>query len=168
MPAWSRLTACLQSEPDQAWLHELRGFASYQIAGLARQAAENLHARGGTLLAEIEHQLQSAEADYQRALDLLEKAPSPTLRYAVLLNRGLLWIERREWDKAETDLRAAMRLDDRQWQPSSSWPGSTSGGISPIRPSPSSPGPSRWHSSRRPWNKDLRRRASLKPVYACS
>ena len=117
MPARSELTACLQAEPDLAWLHELRGFASYQIAGLARKAAENLHARGDTLRAEIEHQLQSAEADYQRALELLDAAPSPTLRYAVLLNRGLLWIERREWDRAEADLRAAMRLDDRQWQP---------------------------------------------------
>src|SRR4029077_13527601 len=64
MPAWPRLTACLQAEPDQAWLHDLRGFASYQIAGLARQAAENLHARGGTLLAGIEHHLQSADDDY--------------------------------------------------------------------------------------------------------
>ncbi len=115
-PAWSRLTACLQAEPDLAWLHQLRGFASYKIAGAARMAAETLHARGGTLSAEIEHQLQSAEADYQRALELLDAAPSPTLRYAVLLNRGLLWLMRRQWDKAEADLQAAMRLDDKQWQ----------------------------------------------------
>ena len=117
VPAWSKLTACLQTEPDLAWLHELRGFASYQIAGLARSAAETMQARGGTLRSEIEHQLQSAEADYQRALELLDAAPSPTLRYAVLLNRGLLWLERREWDRAEADLQAAMRLDDKQWQP---------------------------------------------------
>ena len=76
-----------------------------------------MQARGDTLRSEIEHQLQSAEADYQRALELLDAAPSPTLRYAVLLNRGLLWLERREWDRAEADLQAAMRLDDRQWQP---------------------------------------------------
>ena len=94
----------------------MRGFASYQIAGLARSAAETMQVRGGTLRAEIEHQLQSAEADYQRALELLDAAPSPTLRYAVLLNRGLLWLERREWDRAEADLQAAMRLDDKQWQ----------------------------------------------------
>ena len=116
VPAWSRLTACLQTEPDLAWLHQLRGFASYQIAGLARSAAENMQVRGGTLQSEIEHQLQSAEADYQRALELLDAAPSPTLRYAVLLNRGLLWLERRAWDRAEADLQAAMRLDEKQWQ----------------------------------------------------
>ena len=117
VPAWSKLTACLQTEPDLAWLLELRGFASYRIAGLARLAAETMQDRGGTLRSEIEHQLQSAEADYQRAFELLDAAPSPTLRYAVLCNRGLLWLERREWDRAEADLQAAMRLDDKQWQP---------------------------------------------------
>ncbi len=117
MPAWSRLTACLQTEPDLAWLNVLRGFASYQIAALARSAVETLNARGDTLRAEIENQLQSAEADYQRALDLLDAAPSPSVRFVVLLNRGSLWLERRAWGKAEADLRAAMRLDDKQWQP---------------------------------------------------
>jgi serine/threonine protein kinase/Tfp pilus assembly protein PilF len=116
MPAWSRLTACLQAEPDLAWLHQLRGFASYQIAGLARKAAETLNATGGTLRAEIENQFQSAEADYQRALGLLDAAPSPSIRFVVLLNRASLWLERRAWDKAEADLREAMRLDDKQWQ----------------------------------------------------
>ncbi len=77
VPAWSKLTACLQTEPDLAWLFELRGFASYQIAGLARLAAETMQARGGTLRSEIEHQLQSAEADYQRALELLDAASQP-------------------------------------------------------------------------------------------
>jgi len=115
-PAKAELTACLQAEPNFAWLYELRGFASYQIATLARTAVESLQARGGTLLTEAQLQLQAAEADYAQALELLGAAPNHDLRYPLLVNRGLLWLERREWDKAERDLQAAIRLDDHLWQ----------------------------------------------------
>ena len=43
------LTACLQIEEGLPWLYELRGFASFQIAILARAAAESMRARGNTL-----------------------------------------------------------------------------------------------------------------------
>jgi tetratricopeptide (TPR) repeat protein len=113
--AKAELTACLQAESGLAWLYNLRGFASYKIARLARMAAESLPVRGRTLRTEVQRQLQDAEADYDRALVLLGAAPDKDLRYPVLVNRGLLWLERRQWDKAEADLRAAIRLDDRQW-----------------------------------------------------
>jgi serine/threonine protein kinase/lipoprotein NlpI len=116
VPARSELTACLQAEPDLPWLHILRGLASYQIAILARSAADNLQTRGATLRTEIELQLQAAEKDYKRALDLLEMTPNKDLRYAVLVNRGWLWHERRAWNKAAADLQAAIQLDDRRWQ----------------------------------------------------
>jgi serine/threonine protein kinase/tetratricopeptide (TPR) repeat protein len=114
--AKAELNACLQAEPGFAWLYELRAFASYQIAGLARNAVEGLQARGSTLRNEIQLQLQAAEKDYARALELLDDAPNKTVRYALLVNRSLLWTERREWHKAAVDLHEAIRLDDQRWQ----------------------------------------------------
>jgi tetratricopeptide (TPR) repeat protein len=113
--ARSELTACLQAEPGLAWLHELRGFASYKIAFLARTAAESLQTQGRTLRTEIKLQLDAAEADYATAIELLDAAPNKDLRYPLLVNRGLLWLERREWDKAVADFQAAIQLDDRRW-----------------------------------------------------
>jgi tetratricopeptide (TPR) repeat protein len=113
--ARSELTACLQAEPGLAWLYELRGFASCKIAALARAAAENLQARGRTLRAEIHLQLDAAAADYATALELLDAAPNKDLRYPLLVNRGLLWLERSEWDNAVADFQAAIELDDRRW-----------------------------------------------------
>jgi tetratricopeptide (TPR) repeat protein len=113
--ARSELTACLQAEPGLAWLYELRGFASWKIAVLARKAAESLQARGRTLRTEIQLQLDAAEADYATAIELLDAAPNKDLRYPLLVNRGLLWLERREWDKAVADFQAAIELDDRRW-----------------------------------------------------
>jgi serine/threonine protein kinase/Tfp pilus assembly protein PilF len=113
--ARAELNACLQAEPDLPWLYELRGFASYKIAALARTAAESLPVRGSTLRAEMQVQLQAAEADYDKALELLDGAPNKDLHYPLLVNRGLLWLERRQWDKAEADLRSAIQLDDRRW-----------------------------------------------------
>ncbi len=114
--AKTELTACLQIEPGLPWLYELRGFASYQIAILARAAALSLQAKGRTLRSEYQLQLQTAESDYASAFDLLETAPSKDLRYGLLINRGLLWLERREWDKAVADLQQAIELDNRRWQ----------------------------------------------------
>jgi serine/threonine protein kinase/Tfp pilus assembly protein PilF len=113
--AKSELNACLQTKADLSWLYVLRGFASYKIAALARTALESLQARGRTLRTEVQLQLQAAEADYARALELLDAAPSKDIRYPLLVNRGLLWFERREWDKAAADLQGAIQLDDRRW-----------------------------------------------------
>ena len=114
--AKAELNACLQTEPGFAWLYELRGFASYQVAALARLAAENLQTKGGTLRDEVELQLKAAERDFTKALELLKQRPNDELQYALLVNRGLLWIERREWNKAVADLEAAIRLNGAGWQ----------------------------------------------------
>jgi eukaryotic-like serine/threonine-protein kinase len=114
--AKAELNACLQSEPRFAWLYELRGFASYQVAALARLAAEGLQAKGATLRAEAQAQLKAAEADFNKALELLSERPNHELQYALLVNRGLLWLERREWSKAIADLESAIRLNPAQWQ----------------------------------------------------
>jgi serine/threonine protein kinase/tetratricopeptide (TPR) repeat protein len=114
-PAWSELGACLQAEPGLPWLYILRGYTSYEIAIRARKAAETLHARGETLRSEIQRQLHAAETDFNNALKLLDASPNNDLRYAVLVDRGLLWFERADWSKAASDLQAAIRLDNRRW-----------------------------------------------------
>jgi serine/threonine protein kinase/Tfp pilus assembly protein PilF len=110
------LDVCLETEPDLAWLYELRGFAKYRMAELAQFATENLQVTGAMLRAEIELQYSAAASDYARALALLDKRPNDELRYALLVNRGSLWLRRGEWDKAVADLEAAIALDARQWQ----------------------------------------------------
>ncbi len=114
--AKAELNACLQTEPSFAWLYELRGFASYQVATLARLAADSLHTKGGTLRAEAQLQLKAALADFTTALELLKQKPNDELQYVLLVNRGLLWLESRESDKAIGDLEAAIRLNEAGWQ----------------------------------------------------
>ncbi|MFI5460855.1 MAG: protein kinase [Isosphaerales bacterium] len=113
--AKAELNACLQTEPGFAWLYELRGFASYRVAALARVAAENLQTNGGPLRDAVELQQKAAERDFARALELLKQRPNDEVQYALLVNRGLLWIERREWNKAVADLEAAIRLNGAGW-----------------------------------------------------
>ena len=114
--AQAGLSVCLQTEPGFAWLYELRGFASYKVAALARLAAENLQTTGSALRTEAQSQLKAAEADYSSALVLLNESPNAELRYALLVNRGLLWFERREWNKAVADLESAIQLNGQGWQ----------------------------------------------------
>jgi tetratricopeptide (TPR) repeat protein len=115
LTAKADLNACLQSRPGLPWLYLLRGFASQQIAVLARLAAENSPTGGDTLRTEAQLQLAATEADYSKALELLQQKPNDQLRYAVLVNRGLLWLERRAWDRAVADLQAAIGLDGHQY-----------------------------------------------------
>ena len=112
--AKTELTACLQLEEGLPWLYELRGFASYQMAILVRTAAESMQAKGNTLRTQVALQLQAAEDDYASAFKHLASTPSKDLRYTLLVNRGLLWLERREWDKALADLHEAVKLDGRR------------------------------------------------------
>jgi tetratricopeptide (TPR) repeat protein len=99
------LTACLQREPRLAWLYVLRGFASYQAAALAHDTSSG----------EAGLRFQPAEADYHTAEGLLAEAPNPELGYVILVNRGLLRLERRDWDAAVADFEAAIRLDGRHY-----------------------------------------------------
>ncbi len=111
LPAKADLNACLQSQREFAWLYVLRGFASYQVGVLSRSAAASLPTKGEMLRREAQAQLKACETDYAKALDLLARNPNDHLRYALLVNRGLLWLERRESDRAVADLQAAIRLD---------------------------------------------------------
>ena len=114
--ARAELNACLQSEPGFAWLYELRGFASYQVAAVDRLAADGLQSKGASLHSRAQLQLNAAEADFNKALELLSERPNSELQYALLVNRGLLWLERREWNTAIADLDRAILLKPAQWQ----------------------------------------------------
>jgi tRNA A-37 threonylcarbamoyl transferase component Bud32/tetratricopeptide (TPR) repeat protein len=94
------LNVCLQREPQFVWLYLLRGFAAGQSAVQAREAG-------------AEHQFEAAEADYQKALALLEEKPNDELRYVLFVNRGLMRSQRGRLDEAVADFAQAIRINDR-------------------------------------------------------
>src|SRR5262249_6373795 len=105
------LNACLRQDNENAWLYLLRGFASYQIAMRARDLLEKFPLQENLLRPEAELQFQAAEADYRRALNLLEWKPNDELRYALLVNRGVLRLGRRAFEQSASDLQAAIKLN---------------------------------------------------------
>jgi tetratricopeptide (TPR) repeat protein len=113
--AKTRLTACLQRERGSAWLYLLRGFASNQVAVVLLSLAERLPSRGDRFRDQADLQFKAAEADYSQALELLEQKPHDELRYILLTNRGVLWLQRRDLDKAAGQLQEAIRLNGSQF-----------------------------------------------------
>ncbi len=105
------LTGCLQRDDRQPWLFLLRGFCSYQLAFRARALIEKLPLEARALRAEAQLQLDAAAADYRRAFALLDPRAGADLRYPLLVNQGLLRLERGELGPAEADLVAAIGLD---------------------------------------------------------
>ncbi len=91
--------ACLIREREFAWLYILRGLAS----GLTSPRASPEDAR---------IRIQAAEADYHRALALLERNQNKGLHYVALVNRGLLRAQAGDRRAAEADLRQAIELGD--------------------------------------------------------
>jgi eukaryotic-like serine/threonine-protein kinase len=101
------LIICLQQKRDYVWIYLVRGIVSTAAAGKTRQPG-------------LEHDadalLQSAVSDYRIALGLVDDGPEAgDLRYALLVNRGLIHLERNELSAAEADLRAATALNDRRF-----------------------------------------------------
>ena len=115
LEAKAGLNACLNQDPDFAWLYLLRGFASGQVGAIFAQAG-GVAAQASNLPGKAEDHFAAAEEDYARALELLERKPVAELRYVLLVNRGLLRWQRRDLDRAVTDLREAIRLDARLYQ----------------------------------------------------
>ena len=112
LEAKAGLNACLNQDPDFAWLYLLRGFASGQVGAIFAQSG-GVTAQASNLLGKAEDHFAAAEEDYARALELLERKPVAELRYVLLVNRGLLRWQRRDLDRAVTDLQEAIRFDPR-------------------------------------------------------
>jgi serine/threonine protein kinase/lipoprotein NlpI len=115
LEAKASLNACLNQERGFAWLYLLRGFAAGQLGAIFNRAS-GVAALPGRLLGKAEDHFAAAEADYARALELLERKPVAELRYVLLVNRGLLRSQRRDLDRAVADLREAIRLDPQLYQ----------------------------------------------------
>ncbi len=96
--ARATLNACLKVQPEFAWLPILRGYASTLLASSAHGPEALLY-------------LDAAASDYRRAMELLDQKPNGELRYALLVNRGLLGLQRRDFDQAVADLQAATQLN---------------------------------------------------------
>ena len=101
--ARATLNSCIKVEPEFAWLFILRGYASSLLASSATGPA-------------VELELDNADRDFQKAGELLERRPNDDLRYALLVNRGLLWRKWRDWDRAVADLRAAIQLRENHYE----------------------------------------------------
>jgi tetratricopeptide (TPR) repeat protein len=83
--AREHLTRCVQEHGDRAWPYLQRAMAADELGDAA-----------------------AAEADYNTAERLLEKAPDPTTLYALYVNRGVGRIKRRDPAGAIPDLKQAV------------------------------------------------------------
>ena len=111
--AKASLNACLQREKGFAWLYILRGFASGQVAGIARELLEK---RAGPV-ERVDQLYEAADSDYRTAMEILDRNPNDDLRYSVLVNRGVLrLLLRRDLDEAVGHLQAAIRLRPREFE----------------------------------------------------
>jgi serine/threonine protein kinase/Tfp pilus assembly protein PilF len=108
--AKSCLNACLQTDPDFAWLYLLRGFASGQLGARQLSLVKGSPEREGALKASAEFEFDEAEADFQSALERLHRSPDDELHYALLVNRGLIRFQRGQIDQAAADYQQAIRL----------------------------------------------------------
>jgi len=109
------LTFCIEREPEYAWLYVWRGFASYQLAAVAGEPLKNRPLAGEkTFLDDAQYNFEASLADYEHAMTLLEQKPDNELRWVLLVNRGALFVQHEDWDKAAADFEAATRVDDRR------------------------------------------------------
>ena len=105
--ALAGLNACLQRERDLAWLHLLRGLANLELAEVFSGRAQFRQ------LADFQY--DAAENDYRRAGELLEKDAVAGLQYSLLVNRGVLWLRRRDLARAAAFFHQAIALDGSQY-----------------------------------------------------
>jgi tetratricopeptide (TPR) repeat protein len=111
-PAEARviLSACLRRRPNSAWLFLLRGFANSQVGALElRRAGRLADVEAAPLRETAAARFEAAEGDYRKAMQLFRPGDE-VLRYALLVNRGSMRLQRRELPDALADLQEAVRL----------------------------------------------------------
>ncbi len=107
--AKSCLGACLETDPDFAWLYLLRGSGSGGFAArYLSQASEN-PARAAEFKKSAEFEFDEAEADLSQALERLKNTPDEDLTYVLLVNRGINRFQRMRLDEAAADYNEAIR-----------------------------------------------------------
>jgi eukaryotic-like serine/threonine-protein kinase len=90
-------TVCVNRRPDFLWANVLRGFASSELGVKHKEATE----------------FAAAEDDYRLAL---ATSMDPALRYAALVNRGVLFVRLARWDEALADLTDATTANPDGYQ----------------------------------------------------
>ncbi len=114
-PARFLLAACLREKPDCVWLYLLHGLASAAEGERIRDATQVSPEQTGSLPAAALKRFEIADADYRQAFKLLGRsAADADLRYALLVNRGIIQLERQEFAGAALDFAEAIRLNDRR------------------------------------------------------
>src|SRR5262249_59118999 len=108
--AESSLHNCIRAAPDLAGLYLFRGLVYAQAGNRALGDAGEAPDRR----VEAAYYFAAAEGDYRRALEL---DASPRFRYAVLVNRGGMYVQSGRLDQAAADLEAAIQLNPRPHQP---------------------------------------------------
>ena len=140
--------ACLQLEPGQAWLYMLRGFSSYQL-GVAPGAHRQAAVPGSRALRRGEGPARRGFGRLWPGIRIARTAGRHRSAYPLLVNQGVLKLEREEFGPAEADLLAAIRLNETRLE---AFPGlrrSTSRRGSRMRRSKSSAGRLRSRRTRR-------------------
>jgi tRNA A-37 threonylcarbamoyl transferase component Bud32/lipoprotein NlpI len=121
------LTISLNLQPDFAWTRVQRGFAAIEQGAVFRAQAERQTRRAIQQRRLLENAdaifgaLREMESEFALAhSDLDDVLKQPRLddqaRYAALVNRGVLYIRRREWENAIADLKQAMAVDPAAYQ----------------------------------------------------
>jgi len=108
--AKASLNACIETDRDFAWLYLLRGYASGQIGNRYLGAVKDLPGQDAGLRKSAEHEFNEAEADFAAAIELLKNAPDVDLQFMFLMNRGLIRLQRGQFDQAAADYQEAIRL----------------------------------------------------------
>ena len=107
--AKSCLDACLQTDPEFAWLYLLRGFASGQLVAKYLGLVKASPGREVPLKSAADFEFEEAEADLREAMERLRRTPDDELRYVLLVNRGLIRFQRGRLDEAAADYQEAIR-----------------------------------------------------------
>ena len=115
--ARTSLTTCIRSHRDLVALYLMRALVSGEegneaLGKIARERPDD-EAEIAGLRQEAKDAIAAAEADYQQALAL---KPNDDLRYVLLANRGLMWLQSKRLDLAVADLTAAIGLKPNLFQ----------------------------------------------------
>jgi tetratricopeptide (TPR) repeat protein len=114
-PAEARhvLDGCVRAQPETAWVRLLRGHALDAVAsGTLRRADTAPPAASGPLRDEAEALFEAAEDDFHAAEAGL-RGRNADLHYVLLVDRGLMRLNRRRPAEALADLEAARTLNPR-------------------------------------------------------